>query len=66
MKVIRNFNQVNHDNPVKIIITDLSLDEMRNIKVSDCRSNCIVTGNDKAIMIKNGRWYKIQTVTLEN
>jgi len=65
LKVITNLNKIHCDKPVKVIITDLSKNEMKNIKVADFRSG-VITSNDKAIMVKNGRWYKIQTVMIEN
>jgi len=62
-KVITNFNKIHHDKPVKIIISDLSKDEMKKIMVSNCR-NSVITNEDNAIMVKNGRWYKIKTEIL--
>jgi len=62
-KVITNFSKIQHDKPVKIIISDLTRDDMKKIKVADCR-NSVITVEDNAIMVKNGRWYKIKTEIL--
>jgi len=62
-KVITNFNQIFHGKTLKIIISDLTKDEMKKIMVSDCRSG-VMTNKDNIIMVQNGRWYKIKTETL--